>query len=601
MTTQPQVTTLDPAEQQRLVELSARASQLLSHSFARQLEELFGNEFTMIDGRAVSRSFQEFGLSLLSDPARMMQANAQLWRDSWALWQRFLEDAPKGQIRPLVEPPKTDRRFKDPGWSENPGFAMVQQSYLVFANWLHQLVEEAKDIDPEAHQRVKFFTRQYLNAIAPSNYPLTNPQVLKKAQETGGKSLLDGLEHFLDDLERGKGHLRIKMTDDEAFALGKNLALTPGKVVYKNELMELIQYSPTTETVHARPLLVIPAWINKFYILDLQPKNSFVKWAVDQGFTVFLISWANPSKELAHKRFEDYLGDGVLAALDAIEEQTGEREVSALGFCIGGILLATGLAHMAAKGDDRIKAATFFATLFDFQEDVGELGMFVDVHHLDAMEEHTAKTGFLEGRHMANTFSMLRENDLIWSFVVNNYLLGHEPAPFDLLYWNADSTRLPAQMLSDYARGFYLQNALARPGTLEILGTPIDTTKVTTPSYAVATREDHLAPWRACFPIKRQFAGPVRFCLGGSGHIAGIMNPASSHKYGYWLNDEPASDPDKWFAGTEFHKGSWWPDWAQWLSEHSGNKVAPRDPASGNLKPLYDAPGEYVHARSGDG
>ena len=601
MTTQPQVTTLDPAEQQRLVELSARASQLLSHSFARQLEELFGNEFTMIDGRAVSRSFQEFGLSLLSDPARMMQANAQLWRDSWALWQRFLEDAPKGQIRPLVEPPKTDRRFKDPGWSENPGFAMVQQSYLVFANWLHELVEEAKDIDPEAHQRVKFFTRQYLNAIAPSNYPLTNPQVLKKAQETGGKSLLDGLEHFLDDLERGKGHLRIKMTNDEAFALGKNLALTPGKVVYKNELMELIQYSPTTETVHARPLLVIPAWINKFYILDLQPKNSFVKWAVDQGFTVFLISWANPSKELAHKRFEDYLGDGVLAALDAIEEQTGEREVSALGFCIGGILLATGLAHMAAKGDDRIKAATFFATLFDFQEDVGELGMFVDVHHLDAMEEHTAKTGFLEGRHMANTFSMLRENDLIWSFVVNNYLLGHEPAPFDLLYWNADSTRLPAQMLSDYARGFYLQNALARPGTLEILGTPIDTTKVTTPSYAVATREDHLAPWRACFPVKRQFTGPVRFCLGGSGHIAGIMNPASSHKYGFWLNDEPADDPDKWFAGTEFHKGSWWPDWAQWLSDRSGKKVAPRDPDGGNLKSLYDAPGKYVHARSEDG
>ena len=600
MTTQPQVTTLDPAEQQRLVELSARASQLLSHSFARQLEELFGNEFTMIDGRAVSRSFQEFGLSLLSDPARMMQANAQLWRDSWALWQRFLEDAPKGQIRPLVEPPKTDRRFKDPGWSENPGFAMVQQSYLVFANWLHELVEEAKDIDPEAHQRVKFFTRQYLNAIAPSNYPLTNPQVLKKAQETGGKSLLDGLEHFLDDLERGKGHLRIKMTNDEAFALGKNLALTPGKVVYKNELMELIQYSPTTETVHARPLLVIPAWINKFYILDLQPKNSFVKWAVDQGFTVFLISWANPSKELAHKRFEDYLGDGVLAALDAIEEQTGEREVSALGFCIGGILLATGLAHMAAKGDDRIKAATFFATLFDFQEDVGELGMFVDVHHLDAMEEHTAKTGFLEGRHMANTFSMLRENDLIWSFVVNNYLLGHEPAPFDLLYWNADSTRLPAQMLSDYARAFYLQNALARPGTLEVLGTPIDTTKVTTPSYAVATREDHLAPWRACFPIKRQFAGPVRFCLGGSGHIAGIMNPASSHKYGYWLNDATAADPDKWFAGTEFNKGSWWPDWARWLGDHSGKQVPARDPAGGNLKPLYDAPGEYVHARSDD-
>jgi polyhydroxyalkanoate synthase subunit PhaC len=601
MTTQPQVKNLDPAEQQRLLRLSTRASQLLSHSFARQLEEMFGNDFTMIDGHAVARSFQDFGMKLLSDPARMMEANTQLWRDSFTLWQRFLEGAPSGRLQPLVEAPKTDRRFKDPGWSENPGFAMLQQSYLVFANWLQELVDEAEGLDPQAHQRVKFFTRQYLNAIAPSNYPLTNPQVLKQAQDTGGKSLLDGLEHFLDDLERGGGHLRIQMTNESAFGLGKNLALTPGKVVYKNELMELIQYSPTTEQVHARPLLVIPAWINKFYILDLQPKNSFVKWAVDQGFTVFLISWANPTKELAHKRFQDYLGDGVLAALDAIEQQTGMREVSALGFCIGGILLATGLAHMAAKGDDRIKAATFFATLFDFEEDVGELGMFVDVNHLDAMEEHTAKTGFLEGRHMANTFSMLRENDLVWSFVVNNYLLGREPAAFDLLYWNADSTRLPARMLSDYARGFYLQNALARPGTLEVLGTPIDTTKVTTPSYAVATREDHLAPWHACFPIKRQFRGPVRFCLGGSGHIAGIMNPASSHKYGYWINDAPAADPESWFENTTFHEGSWWPDWAAWLAEHSGEKVAARDPERGELTPLYDAPGRYVQDRSDDG
>jgi len=598
--TDPSVPVLDAGQQQRLVHLSARASQLLSESFARHLEEMLGNQFTMIDSRAVAESLQSFGLKLLTDPARLAEAQAELWRDSFALWQRFLEDAPKGKIRPLVEPPKTDRRFKDKTWTENPGFTMLQQGYLIYANWLQRLVDEADDLDPQAHRRVKFVTRQYLNAMAPSNYPLTNPQVLARAQETGGKSLLDGLEHFLDDLERGDGHLRIQMTDESAFALGRNLALSPGKVIFRNELIELIQYAPSTEQVHARPLLIIPAWINKFYILDLQPKNSFVRWAVSEGFTVFLISWANPTKELAHKRFEDYLGDGVLAALDAIEQQTGVREVGALGFCIGGILLATGLAHMAAKGDERLKSATFLATLFDFDEDVGELGMFVDPRHLDAMEAHTATTGFLEGRHMAGTFSMLRENDLVWMFVVNNYLLGREPAPFDLLYWNADSTRLPAQMLSDYARGFYLRNGLANPGTLTVLDSPIDTTQVTTPSYAVATREDHLAPWRACYPVMRQFTGPVRFCLGGSGHIAGIMNPASSHKYGYWINERKFDEPDGWFADATFREGSWWPDWSAWLRSQSGELVPARDPAKGNLEPLCDAPGTYVHARSDD-
>ncbi len=596
----PMIPVLDAEQQTRLVGLTARSADLLGTSFARHLNELFGNEFQMIDTRAVAQSFQEFGLKLLTDPMRLAEAQASLVRDTFALWHRFLEDATTGHIRPLVDPPRGDRRFKDPAWTENPAYAYVQQSYLVYANWLSKLVEEAKDLDPKAHQRVKFFTRQYLNALAPSNSPFMNPEVLKRAQETGGKSLLDGVEHFLDDLERGGGHLKIKMADETAFGLGKNLALTPGKVIYRNDLIELIQYSPTTAQVHERPILFIPAWINKFYIMDLQPKNSFIRWLVDEGFTVFLMSWVNPTKELAHKRFEDYLTEGPLAAMDVIDEQIGVRDVNVVGYCIGGILLASGLAHLAAKGDDRIKSATFLVTLFDFDEDVGELGVFVDGPHLEAMEAHTKETGFLEGRHLANTFAMLRENDLIWSFVVNNYLLGKEPASFDLLYWNSDATRLPAQMLSDYARAFYLQNALQRPNTLELLGTPINTGKVTTPSYSVATREDHLAPWKSCYPITQQFQGPVRFCLAGSGHIAGVMNPAGSTKYGYWLNDERPADADTWFSGATQHEGSWWPDWSAWLRTHAGDMVPARNPAEGPRPVLGDAPGEYVKMQSED-
>ncbi len=599
MTAMPPAFVLDSDQQQRAAALSARAASVLGQSFARHVDEIFGNQFSMIDGKAVSRSFLEFGLRFLTDPQKLAEAQLTLWRDSFALWHRFIEDAPTGAVRPLVEPEKGDRRFHDEAWREHPGFAYLEQSYLVFGKWLEKLVDDATDLDPKAHQRVKFFTRQYLNALAPSNYPLTNPTVLKAAQETGGKSLLDGLEHFLDDVERGGGHLKITMADEQAFALGRNLALTPGKVIYKNDLIELIQYSPTTEQVHARPLLIIPAWINKFYILDLQPKNSFIKWAVDQGFTVFLMSWVNPTKELATKRFEDYLSEGILASLDVIEQQTGMREVNAVGYCIGGILLATGLAYLAAKGEERISSATFLVTLFDFEDDVGELGLFVDAGQLQAMEEHTKETGFLESRHLANTFSMLRENDLIWSFVVNNYLLGKEPAPFDLLYWNSDATALPAQMLSDYARAFYLQNALARPNTLEVLGTPIDTTKVTTPAYSVATKEDHLAPWRSCFPISAQFRGSVRFCLAGSGHIAGVMNPAGSTKYGHWLNEERVSDAETWFAGAMHHAGSWWNDWSAWLRTHSGEIVPARDPDNGPCAPIGDAPGEYVKMRAG--
>ncbi len=589
--------TADPAPfDAELIHLGERAAALLGKGFLRRLDEVAGQSFSLTPPETVHRSFGEFGLALMADPHRLAAAQARLWRDSFALWHNVLKARRQGRLEPLYPPQAGDRRFKDKAWREEPGWTYLQQSYFLMSHWLSHLVDEAA-LDEDTKRRVKFYTRQYLSAVAPSNFPLTNPAVVRRAQETEGRSLLDGLRHFLDDLERGDGHLRIRMTDDAAFALGDNIATTPGKVVHRNDLMELIQYAPTTASVHDRPLLVVPPWINKFYILDMQEQNSFVKYAVDQGFTVFLISWINPTAELANKRFEDYLDAGPLAALDAIERAIGAREVNVLGFCIGGILTATLLSHLAAEGDHRVTSATFLATLFDFT-DVGEIGVFIDEPQVAAMERHTAATGFLEGRHMADMFSMLRENDLIWSFFVNNYLMGREPAPFDLLYWNGDATRLPAAMLSDYLRGFYLGNALTRPGTVEVLGTPVDTRRVTVPGYALATRDDHIAPWASCWPITRQFRGPVRFVLGGSGHIAGVVNPPARRKYGYWTNDTDAATAEDWLAGATAHAGSWWPDWSAWLAAHAGERVPARDPAAGGLAPLDDAPGRYVRMRA---
>jgi polyhydroxyalkanoate synthase len=579
-----------------LATLGARTDAFLGRSFLHRLDGLAGESFTMAPADEVNRSFAEFGLGLVADPRRLAEAQAKLWRDSFALWRNVLQARPRGRLEPLFTTPPNDRRFKDKAWQDEPGWTYLQQSYFLMSNWLHRLVDDA-ELDPDTRRRVKFYTRQYLSAMAPSNFPLTNPEALRRARETEGRSLVDGLARFLHDLERGDGRLRVRRTDEAAFTLGDNIAATPGKVVFRNDLMELIQYAPATATVHRRPLLLVPPWINKYYILDLQKDNSFVKYIVDQGFTVFLISWINPPAELADRRFEDYLRAGPLAALAAVEAATGEREVNVLGFCIGGILTAALLSHLAAEGDRRVTSATFLATLFDFT-DVGDIGVFVDERQVAAVERHTAATGFLAGRHMADMFSMLKENDLLWSFFVDNYLLGKAPEPFDLLYWNGDATRLPAAMLSDYLRGFYLNNALARPGTLDLLAHPLDTRRVTVPTYALATRDDHIAPWTSCWPVTAQFAGPVRFVLGGSGHIAGVINPPARAKYGYWTRDDAGADAADWLAGATRHAGSWWPDWAGWLAEHGGEPVPARDPAAGGLAPLDDAPGRYVRMRA---
>jgi polyhydroxyalkanoate synthase len=406
-----------------------------------------------------------------------------------------------------------------------------------------------------------------------------------------------GLKNLLEDLERGEHkQLCIKMTDLEAFRLGGNVATTKGKIIYQNDLMQLIQYQPFTAEVYQRPLLIIPPWINKFYILDLREENSFIKWAVDRGHTVFVISWVNPDEKLAHKNFEDYLLEGVLAALDAIEKVTDEKEVNAIGYCLGGTLLAAALGYMTAKKDQRIASATFFATLIDFS-DPGELGVFVDEQRVDALEKRMEERGYLQGSEMATTFNMLRSNDLIWSFVVNNYLLGKDPFPFDLLYWNSDATHMPAKMHSFYLRNMYIRNLLKQPGGLTLAGVPIDLAKVKTPAYFLSTAEDHIAPWKSTYAGAHLFSGPVKFVLGGSGHIAGVINPPSANKYGYRTSAKLSPNPNSWLKGAKQNEGSWWADWSKWVAEHSGEKVPARIPGKGKLKALEEAPGSYVKFR----
>ena len=453
-------------------------------------------------------------------------------------------------------------------------------------------------IDERTARKIDFYTRQFVDAIAPSNFLMTNPEALRATIESRGENLLNGLKNLLDDLERGKGRLAIKMTDMEVFRIGENIAVTPGKVVYQNNLMQLIQYEPTTEKVKRRPLLIMPPWINKFYILDLRPNNSFIRWAVSQGHTVFVISWVNPDELLAAKTFAHYMLEGPLDALDAIERATGEREANVIGYCLGGTLLASTLAYMAVKRDDRIKSATYFVTMVDFAE-AGELSVFIDEEQLSALEERMNAKGYLEGSDMATTFNMLRANDLIWSFVVNNYLLGKSPFPFDLLYWNADSTRMPAAMHSFYLRNMYQENLLVKPGRITLDGVPIDLRKIKTPSFLLSTRDDHIAPWRSTYAATQLYRGPVKFVLSASGHIAGVVNPPGG-KYGHWENEKNPPTPEEWFATATAHADSWWPLWGHWVSQYSGGEVPARHPGDRKLMPIEEAPGSYVKVRAAD-
>ena len=549
------------------------------------------------DVSQLGSAFFELTTRMMSNPAELMQAQFALWQDYMRLWQSTAQRMMGQEPEPVISPDRADRRFRDPAWNDNLLFDFIKQSYLLSSRFVLNSATSDQSLDDKTQQKLEFYTRQFVDALAPSNFVMTNPEVLRTTVESRGENLLKGLQNMLEDLEAGKGQLKIRMTDMDAFEVGKNIATTPGKIVFDNDLMQLIQYAPTTEQVAIRPLMIIPPWINKFYILDLQPKNSFIQFAVDQGFTVFVLSWVNPDENLAHKSFEDYMFEGPLAALDAIEQATGQKDVTAIGYCLGGTLFAATLAYMAAKKDNRIKAATFFTTMVDFA-DPGELGVFIDEEQLAGIEEMMTKRGYLDGSEMATTFNMLRANDLIWSFVVNNYLLGKEPFPFDLLYWNSDSTRMPATMHSFYLRRFYHENKLIEAGGVEIGGVPIDLKKIRTPVYWVSTKEDHIAPWKSTYAATQLYKGQKRFVLAGSGHIAGVINPPSSGKYGFWTNPALPADPDSWYETAKKNEGSWWEDWAEWNKAKSGKQVDARTPGDGKLDVIEDAPGRYVAAKA---
>ena len=590
---------VSPAESQKMQAAFkdiAERSQKLLQEFAERYKV---DSTQPADPLGVTQTFMDFTAKMLADPKRVVQAQMELWQQYLKLWEVTTQRMMGQKVEPLAEPAKGDKRFTDPAWKDELVFDYLKQSYLLTARWLQSTVKEVEGVDEKTAKKVDFYTRQFIDAVSPSNFALTNPQVVKATVESKGENLLKGLQNMLADLERGKGKLTIRQTDMDAFKVGKNVATSPGKVVYQNDLMQLIQYAPATAEVYATPLLIVPPWINKFYILDLKPENSFIKWATEQGYTVFVISWVNPDERLSKLVFEDYMKLGPLAALGAIEQATGQRQVSAIGYCIGGTLMAATLSYMAARGDDRIAACTFFTAQVDFTEP-GELGVFIDEDQLAGIEEMMSKKGYLEGSEMATTFNLLRANDLIWSFVVNNYLMGKAPFPFDLLYWNADATRMPAAMHSYYLRNMYQKNLLSQPGGIVIDNVPIDLRKITIPVYIQAGKEDHIAPARSVYKATQIFSGPIRFMLAGSGHIAGVVNPPRAKKYQHWLNETAKNPPTlaEWQAGATEFPGSWWNDWDKWLSEKSGPKVPARVPGDGALPAIEDAPGSYVQVRS---
>jgi len=584
---------LDPAVLGRsMTDIAERSQRLVTDWLNRQ-----SHEVPALDPLNIGSTFLEMTTQIAANPAKLMQAQIGFWQDYMTLWQNTARRFWGYDGEPVIQSAATDRRFKDPAWKENEVFDFIKQTYLLSARFIQDIVSHADGLDPRTAQKVDFYSRQFIDAMSPTNFLLTNPEVLRKTAETGGENLLRGLSNLLGDLERGRGKLHIKMTDTDAFKLGENIGITPGKVVYQNELCQLIQYSPTTEQVLKRPLVIVPPWINKFYILDMRPKNSFVRWAVSQGHTVFVVSWVNPDERLADKDFEDYLQHGIFDVLGAVEKATGERDVNFIGYCLGGTLLSSALAIMAERDDDRIKSATFFVTLMDFQE-AGELKIFIDEEQLKALEEKMNKRGYLEGREMATTFNMLRANDLIWSFVVNNYLMGQDPFPFDLLYWNGDSTRMPARMHSFYLRNMYQRNLLKEPGGITLLGTPVDLSRVTVPAYFLSTREDHIAPWRSTYRGTQLLSGPKRFVLAASGHIAGVVNPPDGGKYGHWVSDDLPAEAEQWLAGATEMAGSWWPDWQRWIVALDDRRVPAREPGAGGLPAIEAAPGSYVTVKA---
>ena len=506
-----------------------------------------------------------------------------------ALWQDMLQ---RGQGGAAAE--VKDKRFSAPEWSESPYFDYLRQAYLVNADFLDKLIEAVPVDDAAARDRLKFFTRQFIDAMAPSNFVATNPEFISTALQTQGASITAGIRNLVADL--GKG--RISMTDDDAFEVGRNLAVTPGQVIFENELIQLIQYAPATPQVHARPLLIVPPCINKFYILDLQPENSFVRHAVAQGMTVFLVSWRNPQADLGHLGWDDYLEMGALKALEVAQEVSGADKVNALGFCVGGTILSAALSVAKARGEERVASLTLLTALLDFS-DGGEVTHYVDAASVAAREAAIGRGGLLRGAELASAFSSLRANDLIWQYVVGNYLKGGRPPAFDLLYWNADSTNLPGPFAVWYLRHLYLENALREPGRLAMCGTTADLGRLDMPAYLYSSREDHIVPWKSAYHSRGILGGETTFVMGASGHIAGVVNPPAAAKRSHWRNESPAATAEAWLAGATEHRGSWWPHWVEWLRRHAGElRKAPKQPGSRRHKPIEAAPGRYVKEKA---
>jgi len=533
-----------------------------------------------------------------TDPQRTVEMQTRLGKSFLDLFASASRRLGGEVTDPVIRPDPRDKRFSDPEWSSNQYFDFIKQAYLIIADWAKYVVEHAAQLDPAVRQKAEFYTRQIVNALAPSNFIFTNPELVRATLTRSAENLARGAQMLAEDIEAGGGDLKIRQSDSSKFEVGRNLALTPGKVVYQNALMQLIQYTPATERVLKRPLLIVPPWINKYYVLDLTPEKSFIKWCVDQGLTVFVISWINPDEKLARKGFSDYMREGPLEALDVVARITGEAKANAVGYCVGGTLLAITLAYMAGKRDDRVTSATFLTTQVDFTH-AGDLKVFAATEEqVAAVERHMTERGYLEGSKMATAFNLLRSNELIWPYVIKNYLKGEAPFAFDLLYWNSDATRMPAANHSYYLRNCYLDNNITK-SKLTIDNVRIDLKEITVPIYNLATREDHIAPAKSVYLGSSFFGGPMRYVLSGSGHIAGVVNPPAKMKYQYWTGDTPRGDDlDGWLRNAKEHPGSWWPDWLAWIKAQDAEEVEARQPGGGVVAPIEDAPGSYVKVRS---
>lgn len=589
-----------PIDSQRIADNTRRATELwqriVSALVAHQLQQ--PNAFTPTDAMSFVQSLMDASRQASFDPEQLAQSQMGLINDHLKLWHSVTNKLLGKPAEAYVEASPKDRRFRDEAWSNSAFYDYIKQGYLVNARWLQESIGQLKGLDEHTARKVSFFTRQLIDALSPSNFLFTNPEVMRTTLQSNGENIVHGLEQLLRDIERSQGRLKITMTDEKAFALGSDIAATKGSVVYQNDLMQLIQYEATTKQVHKTPLLLVPAWINKYYIFDLKPESSFIRWLVDEGYTVFVISWVNPDAKLGRKRFDDYLTEGPLAALDVIEQITRTSQTAMVSYCLGGTLTAILLSYLRSKGQEkRVASVSYLTTLIDFKE-AGDISVFIDDTQLTALEERMSERGYLEGDDMAATFNMLRANDLIWSFVVNNYLLGKQPFPFDLLYWNADSTRMPATMHAFYLRHMYQMNDLVKPGGIEICGVPIHVGKIRTPSYILATREDHIAPWTSAYLATQIYDGECSFTLADSGHVAGVINPPNKHKYCYWTSSSLPLKAEQWLAEAKHVHGSWWPHWSRWQQRFMEGMVTARAVGSAKYKPIEPAPGSYAKVRA---